>query len=335
LLAGATLALLLASASPAQAQGQPKGPSASDRETARALMDDGRVRTQKGDLKGALLAYSGADAIMHAPTTGLAVARTQAALGLLVEARDTALGVTRIPVTPREPAVVGEGRKQADDLANELAPRIPTLTIVVKVPAGFDPEVTVDETSVPFAALVAPRRVNPGHHTIVAKAGTVERRAEVDLVEKDAKSVSLEFPMDMKPPAKPVAVVPVDNKPGTPPPPPPAKRGTSPLVYVGITVGSIGLVTGLGAGFFSYSKTQSANDQCTDKQCPPPAHDDLDTATTAAVVSNIGFIVAGAGAATTLIGILMSGKRSETKQAGAAHVQPYVGPGQLGMTGAF
>ena len=210
------------------------------------------------------------------------------------------------------------------------------MTIVVKVPAGFDPEVTVDELEVPYAALVAPRRVNPGHHTIVAKAGTVERRAEVDLVEKDAKSVSLEFPMDMKPPAKPVAVVPVDGKPGSQPAAP-AKRGTSPLVYIGITVGGIGLLTGLGAGFFSYSKTQSANDQCTDKQCPPPAHGDLDTATTAAVVSNIGFIVAGAGAATTLIGILMSGGRGEAKPAGAvhAHAEPYVGPGQLGLTGAF
>ncbi len=332
-LAGATLALLLAAASPAQAQ-QPRGPSASDRETARALMDDGRTRTQKGDLKGALLAYSGADAIMHVPTTGLAVARTQAALGLLVEARDTALGVTRIPVTPKEPAVVGEGRKQADELANELAPRIPTLTIAIKIPPGFDPEVTVDDTAVPFAALVAPRRVNPGHHTIAAKAGTVERRSEVDLVEKDAKSVTLEFPPDMKPPAKPVAVAPVDSK-GNAQSGPPAKRGTSPLVYIGITVGGLGLLTGLGAGFFSYSKTQSANDQCVDKQCPPPAHGDLDTATTFAIVSNVGFIVAGAGAATTLLGILMSGGRGEAKPAVRAHAEPYVGPGQLGLTGAF
>lgn len=328
-----TALLLLASAAPAGAQ-QPKGPSASDRETARALMDDGRSRTLKGDLKGALAAYSGADAIMHVPTTGLAVARTQAALGLLVEARDTALGVTRIPVTPKEPPVVAEGRKQAETLANELSPRIPTVSIAVKVPTGFEPTVTVDELEVPYAALVAPRRLNPGHHAIVARVGTVERRAEVDLLEKDAKSVSLEFPSDMKAPAKPVAVVPVESKPVGEPPSSPTKRGTSPLVYVGITVGGLGLLTGLGAGFFSYSKTQSANDQCADKQCPPAAHDDLDTATTMAVVSNIGFIVAGAGAATTVLGILMSGNRREAKPA-TAQARPYVGPGQLGVTGSF
>jgi hypothetical protein len=331
-LASTTLAFLLVT-SAVHAQPRP-GPSAADRETARALMDDGRARTQKGDLKGALLAYSGADAIMHVPTTGLAVARTQAALGLLVEARDTALNVTRIPVTPKEPPVIGEGRKQADDLANELAPRIPTLTIVVKVPAGFDPEVTVDDLAVPYAALVAPRRVNPGHHVIVAKAGTVERRAEIDLVEKDAKSVALEFPPDMKPPPKPVVVLPDGSK-GNAQPQQPAKRGTHPLVYVGITVGSIGLVTGLGAGFFSYSKIKSADEQCTDKQCPPPAHGDLDTATTAAVVSNIGFIVAGAGAATTVLGILLSGGKAESKPSTGASARPYVGPGHVGLTGAF
>ena len=93
--------------------------------------------------------------------------------------------------------------------------------------------------------------------------------------------------------------------------------------------------TRVGAGFLSYSKTQSANDQCVDKQCPPPAHGDLDTATTFAVVSNVGFIVAGAGAATTLLGILMSGGRGEAKPAVHAHAEPYVGPGQLGLTGAF
>ena len=60
-----------------------------DRETARTLMQQGRELTAKGDLKEALKRFKGADDIMHVPTTGLEVARTQAPLGLLVEARDT------------------------------------------------------------------------------------------------------------------------------------------------------------------------------------------------------------------------------------------------------
>jgi hypothetical protein len=333
LVASMTLAIVLAG-SAAHAQAQPRGQStqsAADRETARSLMDEGRSRQQKGDLKGALAAYNGADAIMHVPTTGLAVARTQAALGLLVEARDTALGVTRIPAVPNEPAVIAEGRRAADALANELAPRIPTLTISVKAGPGVTPEIAVDDVSVPYAALVAPRRVNPGHHVVVAKVGSVERRAEIDLVEKDAKSVALELPADAKATA-PVAVVPVASPPADPVEP--KKSGTSPLVYVGVVVGSLGLLTGLGTGYLSLSKVSSADEQCVDKRCPPAAHADLDSATTMAMISNVGFIVAGAGAATALVGILMSGSRSEPLPA-TAHASPYVGPGQVGVTGSF
>jgi len=59
-------------------------PSPADKETARGLMAEGRSGRDKGDLKGALKAFAAADSIMHVPTTGVEVARTQAALGQLV-----------------------------------------------------------------------------------------------------------------------------------------------------------------------------------------------------------------------------------------------------------
>ena len=83
----ASLALLFGAAE-ARAE-----PSASDKETARGLMATGRADRSNHDLAGALKAFTGADAIMHVPTTGLEVAKAQIDLGLLVEARDTALRV--------------------------------------------------------------------------------------------------------------------------------------------------------------------------------------------------------------------------------------------------
>src|SRR5947207_9657736 len=59
------LALSLAVASPALA-----APSAADRETARALVVEGKQRRDKGDLPGALESFKAADAIMRVPTTG-------------------------------------------------------------------------------------------------------------------------------------------------------------------------------------------------------------------------------------------------------------------------
>ncbi len=339
-LAASALAALLFTSGAALAQ--PKAPNAADRETARALMDEGRLKAQKKDLAGALAAYKAADAIMHVPTTGLAVARTQAALGQLVEARDTALGVTRIPVVAGEPPVIAEGRKAADDLATELSPRIPTLKIGIGVPAGITPDVTVDDVTVSYDALVAPRRLNPGHHVVLAKVGTVERKAEVDLAEREAKTVQLDFPADMKPP--PLVVAQPVGQPAQPPAEP-TKKGVSPLVYVGIGVGGAGLLVGLGAGLLSLTKVSSAKDDCRGTQCPPSTHGDLDSATTFAVVSNIGFIVAGAGAATAVVGYFMSRGKTETKAATVLpaappptpgfRARPYVGAGQVGMTGEF
>ena len=63
--------------------------TAVDRETARALMREGRELRDSGDLASALKQFEAANGIMHVPTTELEVARTQAALGLLVEALDT------------------------------------------------------------------------------------------------------------------------------------------------------------------------------------------------------------------------------------------------------
>ena len=82
-----------------------------------------------GDLTGALEAYRGADAIMGVPTTGIEVARTQIRLGRLVEARDTALKVSRYPVKRREPRPFTDARTEALQLASELAARIPSLQL--------------------------------------------------------------------------------------------------------------------------------------------------------------------------------------------------------------
>jgi hypothetical protein len=74
-------------------------PTAADRETARTLLIDGREKLSAGDAKGALQSFQAAHAIMGVPTTGLDLARAQAALGDLVGARATALGVASPPAT--------------------------------------------------------------------------------------------------------------------------------------------------------------------------------------------------------------------------------------------
>src|ERR1700722_14015621 len=95
-LSGWTLALLLATTT-ASAE-----PTAADRATARTLMQQGRDLRDKGDLKEALKRFQGADDAVHAPSTALELARTQVALSLLVEARDTLAAIRRLPVKPND-----------------------------------------------------------------------------------------------------------------------------------------------------------------------------------------------------------------------------------------
>lgn len=305
-------------------------PTAADRESARALMDQGRAADQKGDKKGALAAYKGADAIMHVPTTGVAVANAYVALGQLVEARDQALAVSRIPVEGKEPAVVVQSRKQADELAASLGTRIPTLNIAVKIPPAFTTDVTVDDVVVPYEALVAPRRLNPGHHVIVAKAANVERKAEIDLAERDSKTVTLEFPADLK---APVVVAKTESNPA--PPEKKTKTQISPLVWIGLGVAGAGAIAGSITGAISLSSVSSAKSGCRDSLCPPETHSDLDSAQTTATISNVAFVVAGLGAATAVVGLVLGGKRIEEPAPAAARARPYLGAGQVGVVGEF
>ena len=69
--------------------------SAADRETARALMKRGDTAFDAADYRAALEAYETAHGIMQVPSTGVALARTQEKLGLLLEARNTVLAVAR------------------------------------------------------------------------------------------------------------------------------------------------------------------------------------------------------------------------------------------------
>ena len=75
-------------------------PTQADRETARTLMDQADAQFEAKSYAEALKLYQAAHDLMGVPTTGLEVAKARAALGQLVEARDMALSVTRIPVQP-------------------------------------------------------------------------------------------------------------------------------------------------------------------------------------------------------------------------------------------
>lgn len=345
----ARLAFLLCALGAATAHADP---TPADKETARTLMNEGDKRYASKDFAGALKDYQGAHAIMNVPTTGREVAKAQAALGLLIEARDTCLGVSRMPAVgnaKKEPAAFTKARAECEDLAQSLSPRIPTLRVVVVGPAdGTELAVTVDGAKLPAAAATLPRKVNPGKHVVTASAsGWLEARAEATLAEGGSAEVSVTLERAPVAAAPSVAAAPVRPPEATAPPPaaptkpePPATKaeaprsGTSPLVYVGFGLAGAGVVVGGVTGLLALSKASKAKDVCDGSRCPPSAQDDIDGSKSMGTISTIAFGVGILGAGVGVYGLL-SGKSEPSARVGSVRLTPGVGPGWASVGGSF
>jgi hypothetical protein len=307
-------------------------PSEADKKRARALMSEGDDLASKRDYNHALEKYQAADALMNVPTTAIEVARTLAALGKLVEARDVALKVTRMPVAPKEPEVFTKARQEAQTLADQLATRIPSVEISVKgATPGARIDIRIDGKAIPAAAAMLPQKLDPGRHEVVAATpGQPQVTKVITLAEGAREKVELELGPGLPGTEKETSV-------STPQPTPPdttvTTKKTSPLVYIGFGVGAAGLVVGGVTGYLSMSKTSSTKDECSNNKCPSSTRDDIDSAKTLAMVSNIGFGVAIVGAGVGVVGLLTSKKTRE--QPAATRVSPVIGARFVGVTGSF
>ncbi len=319
---GFAVAACLAIATPASAQ------SAADRETARSLMDQGDDLRSKGDLKAALQRFQAANEIMHVPTTAIEVARTQASLGQLVEARDTLAQIMSSVPSRGEPPQFRDARLEAQKLDASLEPRVPTVTVTVSgAKEGSTVSLSVDGVAVPAAVIGLPRRLDPGHHVMIATTSTQEGRAEIDVAEGEKKDVSITLATVAKP--TPIAPAAVEEQ----PPPPPESHRSDVLPIVFFAIGGASLVAGGITGVMELSQQNSLATTCPNHVCPPSQYGALDTASTLATISTVTLIVGGAGVAAGII-TLFVGKPS-TPAPTQARVEPWIGLGSAGIRGTF
>jgi hypothetical protein len=268
-------------------------PTPNEKETARSLMDEGRELRDKNDLQSALKRFQAADLIMHVPTTSLEVARTQVALGLLVEARETLHGIGLMPASPSDPRPFQLAREQAFKLDDELRDRIGAFRFELHgLTTGVTATVSIDGQPIPNAALELPFRVDPGRHAINARAGAMEITREVESRERETITIRLSFESTIVPPAP------------TPEPEKQDGRGWPALAYVGFGVGAAGVAAGSIAGILAISSKHATESKCTNDLCPPSAWDDVDRTRTYMTVSTLGFTAgllgAGAGVASLI-----------------------------------
>ncbi len=314
------LAIALAGA-PASAQ-----PSAADLETARTLFKEGKEKRAAGDLRGALETLKAAHALGQTPITALELARTHVLLGQLVEARELALGVARMPVQSDETARSAAARADAAKLAEELRPRIPTL-VVRLVGDASGATVAIDGVALPAAARDQPRKVNPGEHTVSAvRAGDPEVTRKVAVGEAETREVALEL---LAPAPPRIAVAPRPAPAPVAPAPAPAPRRTSALVPIGLSATAVGVLVGAVTGISALSTASDLRATCPGYQCGPSEHDALARGRTMGNIATVSFGVAAVGLVVATVGFYTP------REPKAASVTPYVGLGGAGIHGAF
>lgn len=299
-------------------------------------MDEGDAKRDKNDLKGALKSYQAADAIMNVPTTSIEVARTQAALGLLLESRETLAKILRTAPKPGEPPAFANARKAAETLNAELGTRIPSVIVVVQnAEPGSTPQITFDGEAVPAAAAQAPRKVNPGKHTVIAKSGANEKTEDVTVAEKETKTVTIDLAKKI------VAPPPVVDEPEAATPSKPGS-GWKIVMWSGFAVGAVGVGVGSVTGIMAFSKTSDVEGKCpTPTTCPRAEQSNLDSARSMGTISTVMFIVGGAGIGVGILGLVMSNKSNgdtvppSSAATARVRVRPEVGPTWMGLSGSF
>ncbi len=320
--------------------------SDADKSTARDLGRQGEQALEAKDYKKAEDDFRRADALYHAPTLTLGLARAQAAQGKVVEAWEN---YHRIILDANTSSPIF--KRALDDANKEIAgveSRRARVTITV---SGTDaPHVTLDDAAFRNEALGVERYVNPGTHSVKVTAdgfNPVSRSFQVG--EGGVQTVAIAMDRSsgaaaMPPPAGATTAPagPSDTTGATTSPSSAsADTGTAKsgggtqrtLSYVAFGVGAVGLVVGGITGFMAIGKHGDLSNACPSGTCSPAQQSDIDSYHTLGTISTVGVVVGVVGVAAGAV-LLLTAPKQEAKPA-AAWVSPYVGPGSVGAVGRF
>ena len=235
----------------------------------------------------------------------------------------------------------GFARDQVASLEKKLA------RVVVQVDASTaGPSITLDELPLDRSALNTPLPIDPGKHRVGAAApGKV---AWSTVIEAPSERADLTVPVPaleaaVEPPQPPAAATAAPIPSVTPAPIAPLGSGGAPeaarndsriIAYAGFGVGAAGLLLGAITGVVTLARVGEIHDLCNGDRCGQDQATAISSATTIANVSNVGFAVGAVGVGVG-IGALLLGRSHEPPTKAAAAFTPILGPGVVGLRGAF
>ncbi len=304
---------------------KPKDP----KDQARELAKDGIKAYDAGDATKSLELFTQAEGFFHAPTHTLYIARSQAKLGKLVEAKATYLKLAAEDLGNKPIEIFAKAKESGKTELAALDARIPRIGIEVVPADASGLSVTLDGEELPADKRKGTLEVNPGTYTLVARGNGLETKPEV--IE-----------------AKEGAVIPVTlriPKPVTKAPPPPPKA--TPLRGIGVAslvMGGAGLIAGGVLGGLSFPTRDDATalfDKCEADlgrgHCTGARADEVtatDDKATAFGNIGIGFLIGGAVFTGVGVGLVVVGGKKPADESQAL-IEPVIGPSFAGVRGSF
>jgi hypothetical protein len=325
-----------------------------ERAGARASATAGAEAFEGGRYQEAVDYFTRAESLVHSPVHLIYLGRAQLKLGKLVKARESFLRISREGAPDGASDAVTQAVQDAEDELASLEPTLPYITVKVQgAPTGTEYTVTLDGSEIPSALIGVATPVDPGNHTLratapgydsgdVAASVTEGKRQEVLLEVSSTGEAPPATPADTPPPADDAMAADMSTDQM-------ADSGSSPSgmrlgSYIALGVGAVGLGVGT---IFALGSKGAADDA--DKLCGGnrsrcevdegsaeadkvnKLNDDSGSKKTLAVV---GFIVGGAGIGAGVALFVLSMDKGGSA-ANEPSVTPYVGLGEVGLTGRF
>jgi hypothetical protein len=314
-----------------------------DRAQARDLGQQGYAALEAHDYAKAEQLFRHADALFHAPTLLLGLARAEAAQGKYVEAWEHFHRIVLEGVPADSPQAMHDAVESAKREMAAAEPHRARLTLTVKGPAS--PTVTLDGAALSVAALGLERLVDPGHHVVhAAAAGWQDQDKRFDVPDGGTTQVEVDLVA-----ASPGQVTPNPNpapnpnpNPNNPNPTPGQDTGHGSstrrtLAWVGIAAGGAGIVVGAITGALAMgSRSSASSSPCASGPCSAgdlsTYSSDRDSFYTMGTVSTVSFI---AGAVLAGAGVVLLVTSPRERPATTGWVAPYVAGTGAGLAGAF
>jgi hypothetical protein len=314
------LSLLLSPAAPSFAAPPAKGAAdaqkgAADAQTAaRARGEEGLRLFETGQWSEAFTAFEQADAIYHAPTLVLFMARCRRNQGRLIEAEVLYNKAAAEPVPKGAPEQFVKAVASARAELDNIHKRIPSVRVTLRGAAAARAVVSIDGVPLRVTEISSRKPLDPGDHEVVASVeGGVSARKKISLQEGEEVSVELDL---------------------NPPVPEETPKGSRVPAVIAFSVGGVGVAVGAITGGIALSKIADIKSRCTpDGHCLKSDKPAAATAQTLSTTSAIGFGVGGAGiVAGALLWWLRPGTPKPSDKP-SAHLE--IGPGSVMIGGQF